>query len=299
VHRDIKPENIFLVEGTGSNGGVKILDFGIARIASSSRFTQTAMAVGTAYYMAPEQMRAGTPVDARADQYALAVIVYETISGRPPAGMFRPLASICPEVTKELSDAIDKALSADPNDRHFQITGFTGALQDGLTPRKTGAGKFWAIACLLAVCAGGAGATGFYIPSVRSYLSELIYPPAPAPAVAVPEPKVQLRLLAADFNPEQKLVALKWSTDQPAKDVQYQIKRSDTGRPEDLFNLETISGKSSFHPDKQDLRSGREYLYRVVALAADGSVQMAISNDLKVQLPDWVAEEAARAEAEE
>ena len=72
MHRDVKPENIWL----GEDGSVKLMDFGIARLLRPSQFTSTGLALGTAYYMAPEQLR-GQEVDHRADQFALGVVLYE------------------------------------------------------------------------------------------------------------------------------------------------------------------------------------------------------------------------------
>jgi serine/threonine protein kinase len=81
VHRDIKPANILFDEREQAI----LTDFGIARLAESSKLTQENVAVGTPAYMAPEQA-AGEPVDARTDIYALGVILYELLAGSPPFG---------------------------------------------------------------------------------------------------------------------------------------------------------------------------------------------------------------------
>ncbi|MEZ4465349.1 MAG: serine/threonine-protein kinase [bacterium] len=88
VHRDLKPENIFLVERAGNPDFVKVLDFGIAKVTESggqklATITQAGAIFGTPQYMAPEQIR-GDHVDARADIYALGVLLYELISGHLP-----------------------------------------------------------------------------------------------------------------------------------------------------------------------------------------------------------------------
>ncbi len=86
VHRDLKPENIFLAR---SDRGVraKIVDFGIAKSKTTDadmRLTQTGQVIGTPLYMSPEQSRDTASVDARSDQYSLAVVLYELITGRRP-----------------------------------------------------------------------------------------------------------------------------------------------------------------------------------------------------------------------
>ena len=79
IHRDVKPANFMLTPG----GTVKVMDFGIARLLGSARMTQTRHAIGTAEYMAPEQVRA-REVDARTDVYSLGVLLYEMLTGRVP-----------------------------------------------------------------------------------------------------------------------------------------------------------------------------------------------------------------------
>src|SRR5207253_2039484 len=89
VHRDVKPANILLCP----DGRVKVADFGIAKAALADVFsgatgadwdlTGTGMVVGTAKYLSPEQFE-GKPVDRRSDVYALGVVLYEMLCGRPP-----------------------------------------------------------------------------------------------------------------------------------------------------------------------------------------------------------------------
>ena len=78
VHRDIKPANIMMTKGQT----VKVMDFGIAKMASSSK-TQTNIVLGTPTYMSPEQI-AGKKVDGRSDIFSLGVVLFELLSGRPP-----------------------------------------------------------------------------------------------------------------------------------------------------------------------------------------------------------------------
>src|SRR5262249_551338 len=85
VHRDLQPDNVFL-KPSADGPFVKVLDFGIAKLLGDGMGmtkTSTGMPIGTPTYMSPEQA-AGAKVDARTDIYALGVIFYEMIAGRPP-----------------------------------------------------------------------------------------------------------------------------------------------------------------------------------------------------------------------
>jgi serine/threonine-protein kinase len=79
IHRDIKPGNIMITP----NGGVKVTDFGIARVTSNETVAQTAAVLGTASYLSPEQAQS-QPVDGRTDIYSLGCVLYEMVTGRPP-----------------------------------------------------------------------------------------------------------------------------------------------------------------------------------------------------------------------
>lgn len=85
IHRDLKPENIFLAETAASKAFVKVLDFGVARAHSISgtKLTHEGAMAGTPCYMSPEAI-AGEKIDARADIYAMGVVLYELLAGRPP-----------------------------------------------------------------------------------------------------------------------------------------------------------------------------------------------------------------------
>ncbi len=86
VHRDLKPQNLFVVQPKDAEPQIKVLDFGIAKLAAGSEgpgVTQGGLAFGTPHFMSPEQCL-GEPVDHRSDIYALGVVLYRTFTGRLP-----------------------------------------------------------------------------------------------------------------------------------------------------------------------------------------------------------------------
>jgi serine/threonine-protein kinase len=127
IHRDVKPANIMLAP----SGGVKVMDFGIARALSSQTLTQTATVLGTASYLSPQQAQ-GEAVDARSDIYSLGVVLYEMLTGRPPFTGDTPVAvaykhvrenprlpsELVPEVSPELDAVVMKALAKNPANRY-------------------------------------------------------------------------------------------------------------------------------------------------------------------------------------
>ncbi|MGH7657587.1 MAG: protein kinase domain-containing protein, partial [Gemmatimonadales bacterium] len=143
VHRDIKPENIMI-----SGGHAVVADFGIARAidaaaAGSTRMTGIGMAIGTPAYMSPEQATASDDVDARSDQYSLACVFYEMVTGEQPfAGSTiqavitrsitgpRPhLRTVVREAPAAMDPVVVKALSQDPAERFETVEAFTTALR--------------------------------------------------------------------------------------------------------------------------------------------------------------------------
>jgi serine/threonine protein kinase len=126
VHRDIKPANIMITR----EGVVKVVDFGIARIADSSK-TQSGGLLGTLAYMSPEQLR-GQPADERCDIWSLGAVLYETLSYRKPftgdnhGALIRsilednppPLRELFPEIPAALENAIARAFCKDAPARY-------------------------------------------------------------------------------------------------------------------------------------------------------------------------------------
>ncbi len=88
VHRDLKPANLFLTRRPDGTATVKVLDFGISKVtnasASDNSMTKTSAIMGSPLYMSPEQMTASRNVDARTDIWAIGVVLYELLTGRPP-----------------------------------------------------------------------------------------------------------------------------------------------------------------------------------------------------------------------
>ena len=146
IHRDIKPENILL-----EDDHAVVADFGIAQaldLAGGERLTETGLSLGTPAYMSPEQAAAGR-VDARADIYSLACVLYELLAGTPPftgatprAIMARhaldpvpPLGTARPEIPVQLETVLHRALAKVPADRFATAEEFVQALEEARSQR--------------------------------------------------------------------------------------------------------------------------------------------------------------------
>jgi serine/threonine protein kinase len=104
IHRDLKPDNIFLVDIEGERDFAKVLDFGVAKLkefeGKDGTLTQAGMIFGTPKYMSPEQARSGN-LDARSDVYALGIIMYEMLMGKPPFSADNPLSILISHVNEQ------------------------------------------------------------------------------------------------------------------------------------------------------------------------------------------------------
>ena len=143
VHRDVKPENVMLYEGEAM-----VMDFGIAKAlstAGSGTLTQAGMMIGTPAYVSPEQAAGELNLDGRSDQYSLACMLYEMLSGERPftaptaqamlAKRFtetaRPLRAVRAAVPESIERAIAKAMATDVSGRFATTAQFGQALASG------------------------------------------------------------------------------------------------------------------------------------------------------------------------
>ena len=120
VHRDIKPANIMLE----ADGAVKVADFGLAKVVAqeSAALTRSDMSLGTPDFIAPESMLPGLKVDARADLYAVGVMLYQMLTGRIPRGRFQLPSGVRPEIDPRLDAIVDKAMQPDREQRYASAT---------------------------------------------------------------------------------------------------------------------------------------------------------------------------------
>lgn len=148
VHRDLKPDNVFLVDFEGERDFVKVVDYGIARVAGGDTdqesMTHTGTTLGTPKYMSPEQAL-GRPVSARTDLYALGVMVHEMLTGQAPYHADNPIATAMQHVSApvpplppiglpvEVEDAwralVQRMMAKKPDDRPSSAATVAAALE--------------------------------------------------------------------------------------------------------------------------------------------------------------------------
>jgi predicted Ser/Thr protein kinase len=134
VHRDLKPENVLLDE----EGRVHLADFGLSRVAgggATTFLTRTDVVLGTYEYMAPEQRRGDKDIDARADVFALGVILYEALTGQLPQGRFTLPSRLRSDVPASLDAVVNKALATERNARFATAEALASALEEAWSRR--------------------------------------------------------------------------------------------------------------------------------------------------------------------
>lgn len=152
LHRDLKPANIVAHDFGGGTRVHKIVDFGLVRELSSesTRLTGAHQFIGTFTYAAPEQVLGGT-LDPRSDQYSLAVVAYEMLTGHPPFEASDPSqlvnallsetaaapSSRVPDLPKWIDVVLGRALAKSAGDRYASMTAFAAAFQSGSVPHRT------------------------------------------------------------------------------------------------------------------------------------------------------------------
>lgn len=139
IHRDIKPANVILMEGDL----VKIVDFGLAKLTGRTQITRTGATLGTAGYMAPEQVR-GETMDRRADIWSVGVVLYEMLAGRTAfsgeyeQAIFYQIVHEEPDWTvlpREVAPIVRKCMQKDPSKRYDRMSELAEALSALITPQ--------------------------------------------------------------------------------------------------------------------------------------------------------------------
>ncbi|QEH32261.1 Serine/threonine-protein kinase PknB [Aquisphaera giovannonii] len=190
IHRDLKPENILMPTETLC----KVCDFGLAVLQESAgSLTRSGRGLGTLGYVSPEQQR-GDRIDERSDQYSLAALAYELLTGKRPLGRFRPPSRVNAFLPAGLDAAILRGLEENPADRYESVAHFVRAIEPYLDPDHVGAGRLsprarraalGGVAILAALAGLVALARGIPGADRRPPAD----PPAPPAQVPAPEPR--------------------------------------------------------------------------------------------------------------
>ena len=293
VHRDVKPENIML----RPDGLVKVLDFGLAKLASNdsdprvatqtANLTTSGSVLGTAAYMSPEQAR-GLPVDARTDAWSLGVVAYEMVAGRQPFGgqttsdviaailerEYEPLPRLAPEVPSELVRIVGKSLRKDPGQRYQVMKDLqldlealrdetatratAGSRNDVPAPEPASRPRRAAMLAAFAALVLAVGATAWWYRQRASPAP----PPSGASATPVARPLTRLTFdeglqTDATFSPDGRSIA--YASDR-AGNFDIWVQALDGSQPRQLTNSPAPETQPAWSPDGKTIvfRSDRD-----------------------------------------
>ncbi|MCA9625291.1 MAG: serine/threonine protein kinase [Myxococcales bacterium] len=207
VHRDLKPSNLFVARRRGGGALLKVLDFGISKVAASRNevtITEPEAVIGSAAYMSPEQLKGAKHVDARSDLWSLGVVLYELCTGELPftgTGAAAVGARIATEPPAKLREArpdapvgleaiVERCLAKDPDERFADVEAlaaalapYRGAAVEEMVPSGSSEGRR-SVVPLLVVGALGLLGLGMWWRAGEAETSTAVE--ASAPAVAVP-----------------------------------------------------------------------------------------------------------------
>jgi serine/threonine-protein kinase len=149
IHGDLKPANVFLLEGDASTR-VKLLDFGLSKVLGLERLTRTGELIGTPAYMAPELLTGKGELDERIDTYALGVLLYQCVAGRPPfeakvpgrlmmdivMGSAPLLRELAPTVSEDVAAVVMQAMSRQREGRFANAEALARAFASASDPTR-------------------------------------------------------------------------------------------------------------------------------------------------------------------
>jgi serine/threonine protein kinase/WD40 repeat protein len=206
IHRDVKPANFLLRVESGQPVHLLLSDFGLAKMFTSNSATTTIL--GTPLYMAPEQFEGAAMPES--DQYALAVMIYYLLAGRPPfegepiylmnqhlTAPVPPITAFNPALPGGVQDVLGRALAKRPLDRYARVADFADAFAQVVQEHSEGIFGLRPYLSLPTLTQGGAASP--YAPTVAS-------PAAPAPQVT-PSPIPQLSHQTPQLTPERAMVS--------------------------------------------------------------------------------------------
>jgi len=133
-HLGIKPENLFLLE----DGRIKVSDFGFQACLDRPQMSYSSLLPSMIGYQAPEMLRGERVPDSRGDQFSVAAVAYELLSGERPAGVVSPLHTVRRDVNGHLEKVLNRALSSDPDERFSSLDEFDSTFESALRGKSLG-----------------------------------------------------------------------------------------------------------------------------------------------------------------